>query len=112
MHCLEALLSFWRHEYNIENTGVAHSFAAELDDKKRAFLRSNFDIATLVSDVAQLREHRVWNVLSQSPEILPWIDFFGGGFSCKGNSKQNSQRKRNKGCIRSQDRLAPECPRP
>lgn len=102
-HCLTALMAHWRSEYGIDSGGLQHGFAAEIDPKKQQFIRQQFEVKTLIADVNQFKEPRVWNLVSQSTEILAWCQLFGGGFSCKGNSKQNSQRRHNKGCIRLQE---------
>lgn len=101
--CLEALVSFWDGEFGMPETHVRHAFSAEADNVKQKFLRSQFDMPVLVSDVSQFKEARVWNMMANRAEVLPWTVFFGGGFSCKGNSKQNSNRKANKGCVQRGD---------
>ena len=99
-HCLAALLRFWESEFGVEVTGVTHAFAAEIATDKQAFLQSQFDVKVLVSDVDQLKELNVMDEQTKTTKVLPWVATFGAGFACKGNSKQNVNRKQNKGCIR------------
>jgi site-specific DNA-cytosine methylase len=99
-HCLVALLCYWGSEFGLDVTKVTHGFAAENVPEKQAFLQAQFDLKVLVGDVEQLKDLRVMDVKTQSTTVLPWVATFGSGFACKGNSKQNTKRKDNKGCIR------------
>ena len=101
LHCLHALLAHWAAEFGLPSCVVEHKFAAECETAKQAFLKQEFPtMGMLVQDVMEFTGPRVMNVLTNSSEFLPWVQVYGGGFSCKGNSKQNSKRKENKGCIR------------
>ena len=100
VHCFAALRSFWKAQYNLQVPPIESCFVAELEPSKQDFLRQQFDNAMMVADVADVSKQRVWNLQSEKLEFVKWPKVFGGGFSCKGPSKQNSQRKKNVGCVR------------
>ena len=101
---MSGLFSFWNAEFGLDKYEVCHLFAAELDPAKQQFKAAQFpSLQRMVKDVEELKEHKVTNLLTRKCEFLPWPQVFGGCFSCKGNSKQNSNRKKQKGCIMNQE---------
>ena len=100
VHCFTALRAFWKAQYNLQVPPIESCFVAELEPSKQDFLRQQFDVPMMVADVADVAKPRVWNLQSEQLEFVKWPKVFAGGFSCKGPSKQNSQRKKNVGCVR------------
>ena len=100
LHCFTALRAFWQAQYNVQVPPIESCFVAELEPSKQDFLRQQFDVAMMVADVADVSKQRVWNLQSEKLEFVKWPQVFAGGFSCTGPSNQNSQRKKNVGCVR------------
>lgn len=101
IHCMNSLLSHWHGIFGLGELSMKSVFVSENEEAKKQFLKQQHDFDILVPDVAQFKEARVWNEKTQRATVLPWTVLYAGGFSCKGNSKQNKNRGLNKGCIRS-----------
>ena len=78
---------------------LKHCFVAEKVPAKREFMMRQFELPVVVEDAAELSQPRSWNLQTGAPVMLEWPGIFGGGFSCKGKSKQNNNRGNNRSCI-------------
>ena len=99
VHGLRGLYNYWHRCYDVPKLDIKHCFVAEQKSAKREFLTTQFDLPVAIEDAAELCQPRSWNLTTGAPVIVEWPQNFGGGFSCKGKSKQNNQRAGNRSCI-------------
>ena len=82
---------------------LEHNFACEKVPWKRAFLRSQFPVRCLFSDVAELVSRSAMCQVARKMCYVPWTWLFMAGFSCKSRTAMSSRRAGNKNCVQEQD---------
>ena len=98
---LAEMLDFWQSEFGVGlgEDGLRSLFVAENDISRQNFLTEQFQVSLLIADVEQFGNARCWNEITSASEHTPWPSVFGAGISCKPHSRENNNRKKNKGCI-------------
>jgi hypothetical protein len=73
---------------------VHHSFSRDIDPDVRGLLQLEFpDMDLLFRDVAELRNTRAYDCISNATQIVPHVDLFSGGFVCKKKSNINNSTR-------------------
>ena len=76
-----------------------HSFCAEKNPAKRAFIRSQHDAPVVFCDAADLAKMYAMNEVTGEDVVVPFCTAMAAGFSCKSRSRQNNNRAKFKHCI-------------
>ena len=98
----EMLVDFLGTEHGV-HLNFKHAMAAENDEKKISFLRSQFPLLrVLLQDVSDLNKPRPPNRVNHKPCFVPHLDGFIAGFSCASRAKVNCKRGQFKDCLQKQ----------
>ena len=101
-HWWKALLAHYEQVYEIAGLydAVQVQFVCEIGEQKQRFLIAQHEPATFFKDCRLPGQSRLANVTNNQNSVVRRSSVFGGGFVCKDLSKQNKQRKGNKGTAR------------
>ena len=99
---LQSLCTKWVTEYEVPDFQFRAVLACDNEPAVQAHLLAQHGMNLLCTRVEDLLNDRVMNLVSTRIECVRPCDIFHAGFVCKDISMMNSQRKKNKGCIRNQ----------
>lgn len=98
------------HLHGIENFRADHVMSVEIEEKKRAFIRSqfaaDFPSMLLLKDVEALKGHRAYCHIAERKRLIPYSHIFTAGFSCTSVSTLNNARAANASSIQLQTSCA------
>lgn len=82
---------------------ITHRFVVEKVSTKRLFLENHFDPQLSFCDVQDITQHSAIDMRSSSRVVIPQVDIFWAGFSCKSRSRANPKAASFVNCLQKHD---------
>ncbi len=98
MKVLKKLETFFAKAYDLHIRFV-HTWAAEIDETKQAFLKEQSKPQLLFADVNALAGTSAYDLISKSMQLIPWTSLVFAGFPCQAKSSLNKSRAQHATCI-------------